>query len=99
MIRTVEISPYNHSQATNKLIDPSTVVAIGNAEPTSRVLDGSEDHGFAEEWAEPAVLPDGEKVYRMYLFTADEIVNDDGEPLDAEDYPWDDAHVWRIKSS
>lgn len=96
MTRTVEISPYNHSQSSNQQIDPSLVVGTGNAQPTSRVLEGSEDHGFAEEWAEPAVLPSGEKCRRMYLFSADEIVSDDGEPLEAEDYPWDDEHVARI---
>lgn len=94
-VRTVEISYYNHSDKKNELIDPELVVATDSAVPTGRVLDGSEDHGYTEEWAEPAVLPDGRVCSRMYLFSADEIVND-GEPLEAEDYPWDDAHVARI---
>lgn len=97
--RTVQISAYNHSDASSEVIDPALVFATGNAEPTGRVLDGSEDHGYAEEWAEPAVLPDGRECSRMYLFAADEIVSDDGEPLEAEDYPWDDAHVARIRWS
>lgn len=94
--RTVQISYSNTSNPANELVEPSLTNGTGNAEPTSRVLDGSEDHGYAEEWAEPAVLPDGRKCSRMYLFDADEIVNDDGVPLEAENYPWDDAHVARI---
>ena len=97
MAHHVEISAYNHSDKANELIDPSRVTPTGNAEPTSRLLDGSEDHRYAEEWAEPATLPSGEKCYRMYLFRADEITSDDGEPMDPEDYPWDDDHVMRIK--
>lgn len=93
MTRTVEISAYNHNQSTNARIDPALVMATGNAEPTNSVF----DHEYAEEWAEPAVLPTGEKVFRMYLFRADEIVSDEGDPLQAEDYPWDDAHVARIE--
>jgi len=44
-------------------------------------------------------LPDGRTCQRMYLFAANEIIGDDGEPLEAEDYPWDDEHVMRIKTS
>lgn len=96
-VRTVQVSHYNHSDSANELIDPSVVEATGeNAEPTSRVLDGSSDHGYAEEWQEPATLPDGRKCYRMYLFDESAIVDDDGEPMEAEDYPWDDEHVARI---
>jgi hypothetical protein len=97
IMRTVEISYYNHSQAGSELIDPALVPRTGNAQPTSRVLEGSSDHGYAQEWAEPAVLTDGRKCERIYLFTADEIVDDAGEPLEAEDYPWDDDHVRRIR--
>jgi hypothetical protein len=91
MTRTVQISFYNHDSATAERVDPSLVTSTGNAEPTSRVLEGSGDHGYAQEWAEPAQLPDGRKCLRMYLFTEDEIAD---EP---EDYPWDDEHVARIK--
>jgi dCMP deaminase len=98
MARTVEISAHNHSEPTNTRIDPALVKSTGNAEPTGRLLNGSEDHSCAEEWAEPAVLPSGEKVSRMYLFEAEDITADNGEPLPAEDYPWDNAHVARIKT-
>jgi len=99
MTRTVQISAYNHSDSSCEVIDPTLVEATGNAEPTGRLLDGSEDHGYAEEWAESAILPDGRTCQRMYLFAANEIIGDDGEPLEAEDYPWDDEHVMRIKTS
>ena len=65
----------------------------GDAVPTSRVLDGSSDHGFDEEWAEPGyVVIDGEKrqASRMYLFDASETGDD------ASEYPWDEKHVARI---
>lgn len=95
--RTIQIGYRNTSSPSNESIDPSLVNATGgNAVPTSRVLDGGEDHGYAEEWQEPAVLPDGRECYRMYLFDSSEIVNDNGEPLEAENYPWDDDHVARI---
>lgn len=65
----------------------------GDAVPTSRVLDGSSDDGFDEEWAEPGyVVIDGEKrqASRMYLFDASETGDD------ASEYPWDEKHVARI---
>lgn len=65
------------------------------AEPTSRVLDGSDDHGYDYEWAEPGyVTIEGEKreAACMYLFTAEELE----EIEDPENYPWDEKHVGRI---
>jgi hypothetical protein len=92
----VQVGYSNSTIAGSEQIDPSLVNATGNAEPTGRLLDGSEDHGYAEEWQEPAVMPDGRRCSRMYLFEDDEIVDADGEPLLPEDYPWDDEHVSRI---
>lgn len=80
---------------------PVAVVSFGdfdvndNAEPTGRVLDGSDDHGYAEEWAESGFVSiDGEKrsAARIYLFTAEEIA----EIEEPENYPWDEKHVARI---
>ena len=65
----------------------------GNAEPTNRVLDGSSDHGYAEEWAEPGyVVIDSERrpANLIYLFEANECADD------AENYPWDPKHAARI---
>ncbi len=67
--------------------------AGGNAAPTCRVLDGSCDHGSAEEWAEPGhIVIDGERrpAERIYLFDADEVADD------ADNYPWDTEHCARI---
>jgi hypothetical protein len=75
------------------MIDPETVEPAGkNAYPTSRLLDGSQDHGYAQEWAEPATMPDGRPCLRIYLFDDDEVDHED-----AVDYPWDDEHVKRIE--
>lgn len=65
----------------------------GNAQPTSRMLDGSLDHGFAQEWIEPGhITIDGERrpARLVYLFS-------DADCRDeAADYPWDAAHAARI---
>jgi hypothetical protein len=92
----VSLTYNNENRSDDELIDPALVEPTGNAEPTSRVLDGSSDHGYAEEWQEPAVLPDGRECYRMYLFDDEDITGENGERLLAEDYPWDDEHVRRV---
>lgn len=96
MTNIVNVTPYNYTHG-DETIDASLVKATDNAFTTSRVLDGSNDHGFAEEWLEPATLPDGRSCYRVYLFDDEDITDDNGEPIDAEHYPWDDDHVARIK--
>lgn len=88
---SVQISYTNTSSPHNASIDPALVIATGQAEPTSRVLDGSEDSQYAQEWLEPAMLPDGRQCFRAYLFSAEDI---DG--VEAGDYPWDNNHVERI---
>ena len=95
-MKQVHITTGNYISDNDLTIDPSLVVATDSAQPTSRVLDGSSDHGYAQEWLEPAVMPDGTQCKRVYLFDDDDITDDDGEPLEAEDYPWDDNHVARI---
>ena len=67
-----------------------------NAEPTSRCLSGSNDFWAAEEWAEPVITPDGRSATKYYLFATEDITDDDGNPIDADCYPWDAAHVSRI---
>lgn len=90
-MNNVQVSYCNTSRKDAETIDAAKVESTGNAEPTSRVLNGSEDSGYAEEWQEPAVMPDGRKCLRSYLFTAEETTD-----LEAENYPWDDDHVKRI---
>jgi hypothetical protein len=94
--KTVQVGYDNATIVDSERIDPSLVKATDNARPTGRLLDRSEDYGYAEEWQEPATMPDGRQCLRMYLFDKDEITDDNGEPLEAEDYPWDDDHVQRI---
>jgi hypothetical protein len=95
-MKRVQVGHYNFPEKDTEQIDPSLVNATGQPQPTARVLDGSDDHGFAEEWQEPAVMPDGRKCYRIYLFNEDEIKDDDGELLEADEYPFDHEHVQRI---
>jgi hypothetical protein len=86
-------------QYTNGDAEPVAYVAFGsfeasdNAEPSSRVLDGSIDHGYAEEWLElGTVVVDGERrpAVRVFLFDDSDIAEQ------AEDYPWDADHCARI---
>lgn len=81
---------YSPSEGTVDLVD---IIIRDNAYPTSRLLDGGEDHGYAEEWHEPARLPDGRRGVIVYLFDDDDIVWDDGSPRNAEDYPWNEDRV------
>jgi hypothetical protein len=57
----------------------------GPAEPTSRLLAGSDDQWAAEEWAEPCEV-DIEGEWRpaslIYLFRASDVAEQ------TEDYPW-----------
>ncbi|MDD5060685.1 MAG: hypothetical protein PHN44_00170 [Candidatus Marinimicrobia bacterium] len=92
----VHVTTCNTDQKHDMLIDPSTVIATDQAVPTGRLLDGSSDHGYVEEWQEPAILPDGRQCYRMYLFDDDDITDEEGNHLDADCYPWDNDHVRRI---
>jgi len=97
MTRTVEINVYNYVDKRNERIDPALAEATGHAVLTRRFRENREATGYTEEWSEPADLPTGEKVSRMYLFAPEELVSD-GDHLDVEDYPWDDAHVVRIET-
>jgi hypothetical protein len=73
-------------------IDPAIVMPTGGSlYPTSRDLRFTQDQDYAEEWAEPAWMPDGTRCLRIYLFTAEEVNH-----KDAADYPWDDRHIARI---
>lgn len=78
----------------DETIDPSLAESTGEAYPTDRVLDGSRDHGYSQEWAEPCRLPGGRTGTRIYLFTEAD-VEAAGEHADM--LPWDDEHVARIR--
>jgi hypothetical protein len=94
----VQVSYCNHYEAFAETIDPVLVISAGMpAEPTFRLLEGSDDEGYAEEWQELASMPDGRRCMRIYLFCQDEIADVDGELLEPEFYPWNNDHVRRIK--
>ena len=50
-----------------------------------------------EEWAEPAMLPDGRRCLRIYEFSEEDITDDNGARLEPDAYPWDESHVRHIK--
>lgn len=84
---------YSNDSEPVAMVDIGEFFSSGNAEPTSRVLAGSDDHGYAEEWAEPGTVTiDGEQrpCRAIYLFTPNDVREQ------AEDYPWDAAHIARI---
>lgn len=79
---------YNH--ITVGQADPLLFVGSGQAVPTSRVLDGSQDDGFYEEWSESGTYL-GEAAERIYLFAEEDTQDDEGYPLDPADYPWGES--------
>ena len=74
------------------MADEQDVQGILDAQPTNRVLDGSADSDYAQEWSAPATFR-GHSCTVYYLFD-DEEVAEAGE--DAGDLPWDWDHVSRI---
>ena len=67
---------------TGEVVDLSTIKSSGNAECTSRVLDGSSDHGYDQEWLEPATLADGRECSLVYLLNNEDFEDGDGEAYD-----------------
>ena len=87
----------NFNSATDELVHYHSIDITGNAEPTSRLLSGSYDAGYVQEWIAPCMLEDGREGEAVYLFDDEDIVWSDGEPRETEDYPWDEEHLHRIK--
>lgn len=80
----------DNSTPTDEYAPFPAIRSTGNAESTSRVLDGSADHGYAQEWLEPATLEDGRKGSIVYLFRDEDLLDPEGEEIvEAENYPWD----------
>ena len=80
---------------TNKTIhgyevcDTTSYIETGSAEPTSRVLDGSSDHGYAAEYVGAGTIngqpPIGYlPVIAVYLFDADMMTCEDAGSWDWE---------------
>ena len=72
----------DNCHATGEVVDLSTITSSGNAEPTSRVLDGSSDHGYDQEWLEPATLADGRECSLVYLLDNEDFEDENGEAYD-----------------
>jgi len=94
----LNVKQYSHGK-TLETVESEVIFgsAIGNAEPTSRLLEGSSNHGYAEEWQQESKLPNGSKCLIMYLFDTEGITDIDGEPKDPENYPWDSEHVSYVR--
>ena len=76
--------------------DFNLFVSTDNAEMTGRILEGTADHGYAEEWSERGTY-NGEPCTLIYLFDNDDICDADGNPWELpEYYPWDLEHMARI---
>lgn len=94
MKKETKVSVYNLGGQPAGEINPEEIEYTNDpAQPTSRCLSGSSDHWAAEEWVQDAMMPDGRKCQVFYLFAADEIADDDGQPIDAGDYQWDADHI------
>jgi hypothetical protein len=69
-----------------------------NAEPTFRMLSGSRDHGYAEEWQQRCETQYGIGI-AYFLIGYDEvaIAQDRCPDNPAEEYPWDADHCDHIE--
>lgn len=67
------------------------------AEPTSRCLSGTNDFWAAQEWREDGRRGHDFKISIYYLFDEKDIIDDNGEPLESDQLPFDGKHVSRIE--
>lgn len=99
----VPVSYSDTPAADADLIDAGQAIATdkaylrGTQLDDDQIADPEQIGSFEEEWAEPAILPDGRKCLKIYVFSRDDKTNDEGNSVSSEDYPWDDAHVRWIK--
>ena len=91
---TIELMDACHNTLGNA--DFNLFVSLDNAEMTGRILEGTDDHGYAEEWSERGTY-NGEPCTLIYLFDNDDICDANGNELEETDqYPWDLEHMARI---
>jgi len=94
---TIPITRLGNIEKPIGQIEYSEIEETDNAEPTNRVLDGSYDHGMAEEWSAPCTLFGGAGVgVVIYLFPRRVITDDAGETIEAEFYPWTEQYCARV---
>jgi len=73
-------------------IDAGKITMINQALPTSRLLDGSSDHGAYAEYTQPCTLPDGTEATAVYILQDEHVQGSDGEIMEDESqYDWDGA--------
>lgn len=87
----------DNSTPTSDTVTLSSITSSGNAEPTSRVLAGSSDHGYDQEWIEPATLADGRKCSLVYLLNDEDFEDENGKAYDdLSNVDWA-AHLVRVR--
>jgi len=87
----------NNSHATGEFVELVAIKSNGIAECTSRVLDGSSDHGYDQEWLEPATLADGRECSLVYLLNNEDFEDENGDAYDdLSNVDWL-GHLVRVK--
>ena len=85
-----EIRVIGHNSITS--IDAAKINMIDQALPTSRLLDGSSDHGAYAEYTQPCTLPDGTEATAVYILYDEHVQGADGDIMEDESqYDWDGA--------
>ena len=95
----INVTAQGNPQHVIAQVDFAAFKPTDMAFPTSRLLDGSSDSWADQEWYEPGVVEiddKAEKVMAVYLFEESQLVDDDGEPLEAYMYPWSPENVARF---
>lgn len=86
----INVTPRGNPYEVLEQVDTDNIEFSDPAYPMSRFLDGS------QEWYEQIKLVDGRTGVLVYLFDADDTHDEDGEPLDPADFPWDYDYAKRI---
>jgi hypothetical protein len=72
-------------------LDETCYNETASAEPTSRVLDGSSDHGYACEYIGYGEI-NGQQVKAIYLFDDEDLLDGNGDQIEDEgSYDWPNA--------
>jgi hypothetical protein len=88
---------YDNSTPTGETVDLSTITPNGNAFCSGRVLDGSSDHGYGQEWLESATLADGRECSLVYLLDNEDFEDENGEVYDDLSYVDWENHLVRVR--
>jgi hypothetical protein len=90
MKKTIEVREWNSYGKKIGTVKATAYTETDNAQPTSRLLDGSRDYGYKAEYVGNGIIKMGKKTIKVkaiYLFTSEEMdgVEDEGN------LPWEFA--------